>query len=92
MIKEYLEPQYYAIVKVRAHKSYTQDEAHKLVRGIYAGLSQNESCIDLMLESPKELIWAFEGEPSTDRFVAECQERSITCYLQGALPEGWEII
>lgn len=92
MIRECTEIQYYALVKVQAHKSYTMDQALPLVRGIYAGMSQSEDCVDLVLESPVYLVWAFEGEHSSDRFVAECQERSVTCYLQGALPEGWEIV
>lgn len=91
MIREIVETLYYPLVKVKAHKSYTLQEATALVRGIYAGLSQSEEC-DLMLDSPTEMIWAFEGEHSCDRFTAECQEKFILAYIEAALPEGWEVL
>ena len=91
MIRDYTEILYYPLVKVRAHKSYTLQEATALIRGLLAAMVQGEDCIDSMLDSPTEMIWAFEGRHTCDRFEAESQERYIISYLQGAIPEGWEI-
>lgn len=92
MIRDYTETMYYPLVKVQAHKSYTLQEATALIRGILAALVQREDCVDLMLDSPTEMVWAFEGRHTCDLVEAESQERSITVYLQGVIPDGWEIL